>query len=257
MAKVLVTGSSKGIGRSIAAELSRRGHEVVATARHPQALAGLDVAHRVQLDVTDPVSVTRAAEAVGPVDALVNNAGDIVVGPLESTPLDDVRRLYDLNVFGALRVVQAFAPAMRARRGGAIVNVSSLLGRVSFPLVGAYSSTKWALEALSESLRFELAHFGVRVMLVEPGAVSSGALDDPRRHSHPEYADLAARVRFSPERMATPEDVARTVADALESDGTKFRWPVGTEAEALLGARKQLDDAQFEKTFRQHIAPAW
>jgi NADP-dependent 3-hydroxy acid dehydrogenase YdfG len=141
MAKILVTGSGKGIGRAITIELARRGHEVVATARRPDTLQDLAVAQRVALDVTDDASVRRAREEVGPLDVLVNNAGDIAVAPVESTPFEEIRNLYELNVFGTLRMVQAFAPAMRERGSGTIINMSSVVGRVALPLTGVYSST--------------------------------------------------------------------------------------------------------------------
>lgn len=257
MSKVLITGSSKGIGRAIARELAGRGHEVIATARRVDALADLAVARRVALDVTDDDSVRRARDEVGPIDVLVNNAAEIALGPIESIPLSEIQRLYDVNVFGALRTIQAFAPAMRERRAGTIVNISSVAGRVGFPLNGAYSSTKWALEGISEALRFELAHFGVRVVLVEPGAVSSGALDQPRTYLGDPYLPLGATAKFDPAQMITPEAVAQVVADAIAEPSPALRWPAGAAAGATLAARRQLDDDAFEASLRQRLAPAW
>jgi len=259
MAKILVTGSGKGIGRAITLELARRGHEVVATARRPETLQDLPVAQRVTLDVTDDASVRRAREQVGPVDVLVNNAGDIVVAPVESTPFDEVRNLYDLNIFGSLRMIQAFAPAMRERGAGTIINMSSFVGRVGVPLTGVYVSTKWAIEGLSETLRLELSHFGVRVLLIEPGRINSGALDNPRRYFREgdPYLPLAAQRRTDPKEMAPPEAVARTVADAVETPERQFRWPVGADAEAVLGARAKLDDAAFDAALRSSLGLTW
>jgi NAD(P)-dependent dehydrogenase (short-subunit alcohol dehydrogenase family) len=259
MAMILVTGSGKGIGRAITIELARRGHEVVATARRLETLRDLPVARRITLDVTDEASVRRAREEVGPVDVLVNNAGDIAVAPIESTPFEEVRNLYDLNVFGTLRMVQAFGPAMRERGSGTIINMSSMAGRVAMPLIGMYSSTKWAIEGLSEALRFELGHFGVRVLLIEPGSINSGALDNPRgyfREGDP-YLPLAGQSRSDPSQMTSTETVARTVANAVEAPERQFRWPVGDDAERLLGARAELDDAAFDSAFRASLGFTW
>jgi NADP-dependent 3-hydroxy acid dehydrogenase YdfG len=257
MSKILVTGSSKGIGRAIAGELARRGHEVVATARRVDTLADLPVAHRVALDVTDDASVARARAEVGPVDVLVNNAGDIVVAPLESTPIADARGLYDVNVLGTLRMIQAFAPAMRERGSGTIVNMSSIVGRTGRPLTGVYSSTKWAIEGLSEALRLELGHFGVRVIVIEPGKIDSGALDNPRRYfrAGDPYLPLAAQQRRG--EMSPVGAVARAVADAIAAPAPAFRWPVGEDAVDLLAARARLDDPAFDVHLRSSLGFVW
>lgn len=254
MSRILITGSSKGLGRATALELARRGHEVIATARRAQTLADLPVAQRLELDVTSDASVRRAVEAAGRVDVLINNAADIVVAPLESVPFEEVRNLYETNVFGALRMIQAFTPAMRERRAGTVVNISSVVGRMSLPLTGIYCSTKWALEALSESLRLELGHFGVRVVVVEPGQIGTGALDDPRAHFGKEDPYLPLRRPSIPrEQLTPPEVIARTIADAVEAPGQKFRWPAGADAEALLAARAKLDDAAFDTALRSAL----
>ena len=259
MSRVLITGCSTGIGRATAAHLATRGHDVVATARRVDDLAGLDVVLRLPLDVTDPSSVAAVADAAGDVEVLVNNAGILALGPVESFPLDEVRRLYETNVFGAMSMMQAFAPSMRARRSGTIVNVSSIAGQVVPPLMGAYASTKFALEALSEAAALELSRFGVRVRVIQPGSVSSGALDDPVVHldGAGAYAPLAGRGPGSdPASMTTPEAVAEAIADAIASTGSDLRWPVGPAAR-LLEARRSMDDAAFAATFRSLFAPDW
>ena len=134
MSRILVTGCSKGLGRATALELTRRGHAVIATSRKIESLASLPVAARLALDVRDAASVRRAAAEAGRVDVLVNNAGEIAVGPIESIPFEEIQKLYDVNVFGMLRTIQAFAPAMRERGSGTIVNVSSIVGRLALPL---------------------------------------------------------------------------------------------------------------------------
>jgi NADP-dependent 3-hydroxy acid dehydrogenase YdfG len=146
MASVLITGASKGIGRATAAEFARRGHRVVATARDPRSLAGLDVDQRLPLDVTDPESIAAAAEKAGEVDVLVSNAGVIFYAAIEATPPDKFTQLLDLNATGALRVAQAVLPGMRARGRGRLLFMSSVAGRIVLPPGGAYAASKWALE---------------------------------------------------------------------------------------------------------------
>jgi NAD(P)-dependent dehydrogenase (short-subunit alcohol dehydrogenase family) len=260
MSRILITGSSKGLGRATALELVRRGHDVIATARKVETLADLPVAQRLALDVTDEASVRRAVEQAGRVDVLINNAAEIAVAPLESIPFEEVRKLYDINVFGALRMIQAVTPAMRERRAGTVVNISSIVGRVALPLTGVYASTKWALEALSESLRLELGHFGVRVVLVEPGEVGTGALDAPRAYfgENDPYLPLKAQRQFRPrEEMTPPAAIARTIADAVEAPEQRFRWPAGADAEALLALRAKLDDPAFDSALRSAIKLQW
>ncbi|MEI9936068.1 MAG: SDR family oxidoreductase [Pseudomonadota bacterium] len=259
MSKILITGTSKGLGRATALELTKRGHEVVATARNVDTLADLPVAARVALDVTSDESVRRALAEVGPVDVLLNNAAEIVVAPLETVPFEEIRRLYEINVFGPLRTIQAWAPGMRARGAGTIVNISSVVGRMGLPLTGIYCSTKWALESLSETLRIELGHFGVQVVVIEPGQIGTGALDSPRAFFDPDdaYLPLAARKRTPREEMTTPEVIAHVIADAIESKENRFRWPAGADAEALLAARAKLDDAGFDQALRSAMHIDW
>ena len=182
MARVLITGCSTGIGRATAVELTARGHEVVATARRPESLDGLEVAERLALDVDDAASVQAAVAAAGTVDVLVNNAGWESAGPVEKADLDEVRAMFETNLLGAARMVQAVLPAMRERGSGTIVNVSSVAGVVAGPLNGFYAASKHALEAMSESLHYEVGHFGVRVVIIEPGAFATAFGDNARRH---------------------------------------------------------------------------
>jgi len=171
--RALVTGCSTGIGRATALELTARGWEVVATARRAESTADLAVARTLVLDVDSDESVGAALAEVGTVDLLVNNAGFGVEGPVEEVPLAEARRAMETNFFGAARMVQAFLPGMREQGSGWIVNVTSVGGVVSPPLGGFYAATKFALEALSEALHLEVGHFGVRVLIVEPGGVDT------------------------------------------------------------------------------------
>jgi NAD(P)-dependent dehydrogenase (short-subunit alcohol dehydrogenase family) len=247
MSTVLVTGAGRGIGRAITEEFIRRGHRVIGTARDPQSLEGLDVAQRLALDVTDDASVTAAFDAAGDVDIVVINPAEIFYAAVEAIPLDELQRLFNLNTVGALRVAQAALPGMRARGDGKLLFMSSVLGRVVLPNGSAYAATKWALEALVEALAIEVAPFGVQAGLLEPGAVSSGALDNVRSYTLPDdpYAGLRGDedVRRA---MITPEQVATEIADAADKPQLPLRIPIGDPARALLAARHAApDDVPF------------
>src|SRR5581483_1362546 len=254
MPRVLITGCSTGIGRAAAIELTKRGHEVIATARRPEVLDDLDVTARVRLDVDDDASVAAAMREAGQVDALVNNAGFGVIGPVEVVPLDAARRMIETNFFGAVRMIQAALPQMRERGDGTIVNVTSLAGRVSPPLDGFYGASQFALEGLSESLHYEVAHFGIRVRVVEPGVFETGFGDNAQRYGldRPPYDELdrqweAARgTLIGGEDAPGPEPVAAVIADAIESTERRLRWPVGQDAEMVVSARSSMDDEAFE-----------
>ena len=172
--RVLVTGAARSIGRATAEILSERGHQVVATARDIDLLADLKVDPILTLDVSDQASVAAAVDAAGELDAVVNNAGRTGSGPLEDYPLDDFARVLEVNTLGPLRVAQAVLAQWRRRGSGVLVNISSVQGRVGTPLEGAYGASKHALEAISESLHYELGHFGIRVVIVEPGYIAPG-----------------------------------------------------------------------------------
>src|SRR5687768_1203305 len=169
--RVLITGAARGIGMATAQVLANRGHSVIAT--DVSALSGLEGIQAHVLDVTSDDSVGRCLKEVGPLDAIVNNAAiSGGGGPVEGYPLDRIRQMFETNTLGALRVIQAVLPAWRKRGSGVIVNVSSVSGRVSSPLRAAYSASKFALEALTESLHLEVRHFGIRSVLIEPGAIA-------------------------------------------------------------------------------------
>ena len=238
MSSVLITGASKGIGRATAAELAQRGHRVIGTARNPRTLDDLDVDQRLSLDVTDQASVQSAIEQAGEIDVLISNAGAIFVAAAEASPTAEIERLLAQNTVGAIRVVQAVLPQMRQRKKGRLLFVSSVAGRAVLPGSGAYSATKWALEAFAEALALELADFGIDVSLAEPGAVSSGALDDVLTYSLPDdpYAAQLAR-RGAPSGMISPERVAAALADLVERTTVPLRVPIGAWAERVIAAR--------------------
>jgi NAD(P)-dependent dehydrogenase (short-subunit alcohol dehydrogenase family) len=174
---VLITGCSTGIGRDLAQRLTQSGYTVVATARKAETLDDLSVALKLPLDVTQSQSVNHAVahtlRQFGRIDVLVNNAGYSMLGALEEVSEEQTQQVFDVNVFGALRMIRAVVPHMREQRSGRIINISSIAGKLSTPVNGTYSATKFALEALSDALQMELALFGIQVVLVEPGAIKT------------------------------------------------------------------------------------
>ncbi|MFG2791773.1 SDR family oxidoreductase [Streptomyces sp. NPDC048419] len=244
MSSVLITGASKGIGKAMALELSDRGHRVVATARRPETLAGLPVDQRLRLDVTDQETVDQAVKDAGDIDVLISNAGETVRAPLESVPLAEVERLFQINTLGALRVAQGVLPAMRERGAGRLIFVSSIQGRLVLPIIGPYGASKWALEALAETLAIETRRFGIKVSVVQPGAVSSGGAERARsffKENDP-YAPLYEQLPLLRGEFVTPEDVAAALADTIEQAEPPLRVPVGAPAERALRSRKEAPE---------------
>lgn len=238
MADVLITGAAKGIGRATAQELLRRGHHVVATDRSADRLVGLGADRCLTLDVTNAASVRAGFAAAGRLDAVVSNVGAAVLAPVETVPLAEVERLWRVNVLGAWHVSQAALPRLRSSQGR-LVFVSSMYGRTTRPLLGPYASTKWALEALAETIALEVVPFGVRVVLVEPGSVrTEGSLHAPSYvEAAGPYRDLdGLRQARTPDRLQ-PEEVACVLADAIEDPDPPLRIPVGEPARAAIAAR--------------------
>ena len=195
----------------------------------------------------------------------MNNAGISVGGPVESVPIDQAQAVFDTNVWGAARMVQALAPGMRARSRGAIVNVTSLAGRAVAPLNGYYSASKWALEALSEAVESELRHWGIRVIVIEPGFIDTPILQKENDFGMVEapYDELAriweaASAKLGGgEPLPGPELVAGAIADALEADAPVLRHPVGADAEMVVAARDSMGYEQFISTMREMLGIDW
>jgi NAD(P)-dependent dehydrogenase (short-subunit alcohol dehydrogenase family) len=256
---VLITGASTGIGRAAALALARRGHRVIATMRNLERGESLRAAadseglalSLAQLDVTDDASVARAVgEALrshGSLDALVANAGFHQGAAFEETPLAVFRALLETNLLGVVRCAQAVLPHFRARRAGTIVAVTSQSGRVVHATNAAYCASKFAAEAALEALALEMAPFGVRVAIVEPGLTFTAAQEKfvpwPRATAYQGlYARMGAVFARDAEVGSSAELAGETVADAVESPAAKLRWPVGRDAARNLAGRARLDD---------------
>jgi NAD(P)-dependent dehydrogenase (short-subunit alcohol dehydrogenase family) len=268
---VLITGTSSGLGRATARLFQARGWNVIATQRSPEReseLTRLDRTLVTRLDVQDAASIRAAVDAglarFGRIDVLVNNAGYGACGPLEATPLDKIRRQFDVNVLGLLATTQAVLPHMRANRAGVIVNVSSMGGRMAFPLGALYHGSKFAVEGLSESLQYELAPLGVRVKVVEPGGMKTDfggrSLDFNNDVSLTDYQPTVASVLrvLGPmmENGAPPEAVAEVVLAAATDDSSRLRHVAGEDARQLLAQRAAVDDDTFFAAMAARFAPA-
>ena len=267
---VLVTGSSSGIGHATAEHLARAGHTVYATARRAEAIADLQAAgcRTLALDVTDEASMTAAVEAVeaqeGAVGALINNAGYSQSGAIEQVPLDEVRRQFETNVFGLVRMCQLVLPGMRRQGFGRIVNVSSMGANFTFPGGGFYHATKYAVEAISDALRFEVKGFGVDVVIVQPGIIRTGfaeaattALDEASPEGEGPYAEFDAAVAKSTRQVyekgpaarlgGGPETVAKVIEKAITADRPRIRYRVTPSAHLLIKQRAVMSDRMWDR----------
>jgi NAD(P)-dependent dehydrogenase (short-subunit alcohol dehydrogenase family) len=267
---VLITGCSSGIGHATAELLAREGWTVYATARKPETLSDLERSgcRTLALDVTDEASMAAAVETVknaeGAVGVLVNNAGYSQSGAVESVPMEQVRRQFETNVFGLIRMCQLVLPGMREQRWGRIVNLSSMGGRLTFPGGGMYHATKYAVEAISDALRFEVRGFGVEVIIVEPGlivtnfgdtaAASVGPGDDggPYAGFNRDVARATEQVYRGPlaKLGAGPEAVAKTISAALTAKRPKTRYPVTASARVMIGQRRLMPDRVWDLLMR-------
>lgn len=273
---VLITGASTGIGRATAELLAARGYRVLATMRSPDKARDLAEAAKANgwdltilpLDVRDDASVRAALDRAGDVDVLVNNAGFEVWGPLEEMTVGDLKDQFETNVFGPFRLITTLLPSMRRRGHGVIVNVSSVAGRVAGPLNGLYAASKYALEALTETLNIEAGHFGVRAHIIEPGAVDTPFPGNRRlvgagAGGESPYAPLVEEWEGAFSRLSgplgsrtQPQAVAAIILEAIER-GEKLRYPAGPDAQMVLLARKQMDDETFIATMRQQLGITW
>ena len=265
---VLITGCSSGIGHATALLLVRVGWTVYATARRLDTLSDLEAAgcKTLPLDVTDEASMSAAVNAViaaeGAVGVLINNAGYSQSGAVESVPLDQVRRQFETNVFGLIRMCQLVLPGMRDQHWGRIVNLSSMGGRLTFPGGGLYHGSKYAVEAISDALRFEVQGFGVEVIVIEPGLIvtnfgetaagSVGETAGPYADFNRDVARAIEDVYHGPlaKLGGGPDAVAKAIAGALNSEHPKTRYPVTVSAHVMINQRRLMPDRLWDRVMR-------
>ena len=269
---VLITGCSSGIGRATALRLAGAGWTVYATARRPETLSELETAgcHTLALDVTDEQSMQAAVaeieRAEGAIGVLINNAGYSQSGAIETVPLDAVRRQFETNVFGLVRLTQLVLPKMRAQRWGKIVNVGSMGGRLSFPGGGNYHATKHALEAISDALRFELRGFGIDVILLEPGLITTefgeaatASMADVELTGEDPYAKFNTTVGAvtkgaydGPMKLfgGGPDRVAKVIERALKRRHPPARITITPSAKVTIAMRRVMPDRLWDAAMR-------
>jgi NAD(P)-dependent dehydrogenase (short-subunit alcohol dehydrogenase family) len=276
----LITGSTSGIGFETALLLARNGIYTYATMRNlskSEEILGSARKYNLpletlRLDVTEEGSISEAIDKIiarkNRIDILVNNAGYSLIGPLEQLHIDEVKEEFETNFFGIIKLIQSLLPIMRKQRYGRIINISSLAGRIGFPLSSAYVSSKFALEGLAESLRYEVQNFGIHVILIEPGVIKTNFVnnmkigneimalqnrDDNKKTTDDDspYAEItnkrisAFKPRF--EKGSSPKIVAEKVLEAAISDNPKARYLVGEDALKMMERRNNISDEEFSR----------
>lgn len=265
---VFITGSSSGIGRSAAEYFQKKGWNVAATMRSPQKesyLANLPNVICPALDVTQSESIESAisqtTQRFGAIDVVVNNAGYGLTGPFEGATEQQIRRQFETNVFGLMAVTRSILPHFRARQQGVFVNVASMGGRLTVPLYSVYHSTKWAVEGFSESLRFEVEPLGIRIKIVEPGAIKTDFYDrsndsavDQSPPVYKAFTELAmGNMHRAGMNGALPEIVAKAIYAAATDQSAKLRYPVGLDAKALLALRRFVSDSTYAALVKSSV----
>jgi len=270
----IVTGSSSGIGFETSLLLSKNGFRTYATVRNlDKAKAIRDITDNselpiqvLELDVDSDKSVEDSIDKIikesKRIDVLVNNAGYDLTGALEDLTMDEIKAQFETNLFGAIRVMKAVLPTMRKQQGGTIVNISSIGGKFGIPLNAAYHGTKFALEGISESVRIETEPFGIKVILVEPGAIQTNILKNVKvgqKTAEPSspYAEMTKKLQKGWEHIfdhaTPPQEVAKVILKAVTTDNPNLRYTAGDDARQIMEARKQMSDLEFEGLVKQQF----
>ena len=269
----LVTGSSSGIGFETSLALARNGYHTFATMRNlgkdekiKQIIEKEDLSIEIlELDVDSEESVNRAIKTVseknGRIDVLVNNAGYGMWGTVEDVSIDEFKKQFETNFFSIIRLIQKVAPIMRKQNSGNIVNISSVAGRIGFPVSPAYISSKFALEGLSESLRFELMPFGINVIIIEPGVIKTNFFDSMKMSEKSQqdstYKEITDKVISGVKMMAEmgthPKEVANVVIKTLGEEKPLPRYVIGNDAMMFLEAKKMKTDIEFENYLKKEL----
>lgn len=256
---ILITGASSGIGKATAFHFHQQGWNVIATMRSPEKETDLNKLENVQLEKLDVLNLSSIEQAInhgiskfGKIDALLNNAGYGAYGPLESFPRENIIRQFNTNVIGLIDVSKAIIPHFRENKNGIIVNISSIGGQMTFALGSLYHGTKFAVEGISESLRYEMKEIGVKVKIVEPGFIETdfgGRSFDFQKGTIKEYQSIINALKKqwqNPENRVSPPNLVAEVVFKAVSDGTnQLRYRAGDDANFLLDCRKKMTDAEF------------
>jgi NAD(P)-dependent dehydrogenase (short-subunit alcohol dehydrogenase family) len=267
----IVTGSSSGIGFETALDLAREGYFTYATMRNTKKGNEIkEIAKKenlkletleIDVDKEDSVKngINKIVKEKGRIDVLVNNAGYGLFGCLEDISMEELKAQFETNFFGVVRVSQAVIPVMRKQKSGIIVNVSSVAGRIGFPVSPGYISSKFAIEGLSESMRYELSPFGINLIIIEPGVIKTNFMSSTKKSlkSDPAYKDITNKVIMGitmMSEMGTPaKEVATTIIKAIKSENPLPRYVVGNDAIMFLEAKKSKTDLEFENYIKKEL----
>jgi len=267
----IVTGSSSGIGFETSLALAREGYHTFATMRDTKKGDKiLDIARKenltievLELDVNNEDTIKKTIEKIvrekRRIDVLVNNAGYFLVGCLEDLSIKELKEQFETNFFGVIRVTQIVLPIMRSQKSGTIVNVSSVAGRIGFPVTPGYISSKFALEGLSESMRYELIPFGIKTIIIEPGVIKTNLFATMKKVTRPDsaYKDITEKVMngllMMSEMGTPPQEVAKTIVKAISAENPLPRYPVGNDAIMFLEAKKDKTDIEFENYIKKEL----
>ena len=270
----IVTGSSSGIGFETSVILARNGFHTYAAVRNlDKSQPLIDMSKKdglsiqvIELDVSNDKSVKDAINRVlsenKRIDVVVNNAGYALVGSFEDLSMDEIKSQFETNFFGVIRVIQAVLPTMRNQRNGRIVNVSSMGGRIAIPLDSAYHGTKFALEGVSESLQYEVEQFGIKIIIIEPGAIKSNFFNNLKMASKAQRPDspytqmmqkLNAGFSFMLENAPHPVEVAKVILAAVTSEDPQLRYTVGDDAAMMLQAKRTMSDTEFRNLMKKQF----
>ena len=268
----LVTGSSSGIGLETVLALARDGYHTFASMRNTKKREELECAAKkanlsievIELDVNNEESIVSVIKKItsdnGRIDVLVNNAGYGQFGCTEDVTIDDFRKQFETNFFSIVRIIQEVAPIMRKQNSGIIVNISSVVGRMGLPGSSAYISTKFALEGLSECLRYELGQFGIKTTLIEPGVIKTNFFNSmkvPDSKTDPKYKiltdNILAGLKMMVEMGTAPSQVAEVIIKAIHHDEILPRYTVGADATMFMEAKKAKTDLEFEKYMSKEL----
>jgi len=267
---ILITGSSTGIGRSTALKFQSEGWNVIATMRSPEKeeeLTSLDNVLVTRLDVQDGATINSAIkegiEKFGKIDVVLNNAGYGLMGTFESASRESVARQFDVNVFGLFDVTRAVLPHFRQNKSGLFINISSIGGRMTFPLMPLYHATKFAVEGFSESLHYEMQPLGIGVKVVEPGGVATDfggrSLEYQHNEELTEYNEFVTTTMeafgkaFDADTVSTPEVIANVIYTAATDNTPTLRYRAGVDANQLLSARDTMNDADFVNMMKTNL----
>ncbi len=261
---ILVSGASTGIGRAIAESLAAKGHRVFGTSRNPDKSAKISGVEMCKLDVCSDASVHQCVaeilDTAGKIDVLVNNAGYALMGPAEATSADEAQAQFETNYFGLVRLANAVVPAMRARKSGRIINISSLVGFAAIPFMAHYSASKFAVEGYSEALYQELLPFGIRVSLIQPGVTSTDLFGDNGTEAETNIEDYVPWLRKAQDSMTarmgkaiSTNHIARAVEKTITARNPALRIPVGPDASLVSRLKRFVPPETFKKIWRKQM----